>query len=278
MKRLVTGLSLLLVSACASIFWSGPPEPAQACRVTAPTTLELSGPVNDAMLACAETHLDTSIDTIVVNSWGGRTEPGRAIGRLIGTQPRTLIVKSECLSSCANYFVPAARTLIMRPGAIVGLHGSPDPMLLARAETASEAKWTKALAARKMTTDEVEQARQTASQWRADTHRDEAAFARQFGVPKGWRLYREAGAEQTDFLQHFDGKMSLLDSKRPRLMLVDYPMLASCLPNVRAENYQETMETTVLANPKRRKQLAALKAWRSGTLTCKPLKAPALLR
>ncbi len=275
MKRLITGLSLLLISACASLLWTGPPKPKYACLTTEPGTLVLSGPVDDAMLACAETHLDVSIKTVIVNSWGGEVKAGRAIGRLIGAYPRTLIVERECLSSCGNYFVPAAQTLVMRPGAFIGLHGTLDPMFHAKLASEHEATWAKAAAAGKMTVSEIEQARQDLSQKRAASLKDADAFAAAFNTPKGWRMYRLAGAQNHDFLEHFDGEMALLQSKRPRMMLVDYPMLASCLPDLRAENYQETLETTVLANPERLKQLAALGVWRSNTLTCKPVRAPA---
>ncbi len=270
MKPFIALLSLVVVPACATLFWAGPPEPLEVCQITQPGTLEISGSVNDAMLTCAEANLTSSIDTIVMNSWGGDVEAGRAIGRLIGAQPRTLIIDGECLSSCGNYFVPAANRLIMRRGAIIGLHGSLDPMFYAKAAKEREITWAKAAKTGKMSVAEIEQARLEFSQMRTASLTDADAFATTFNIPKGWRMYRLAGAQQTDFLVHFSGEMQMLQSQKPRVMLVTGPMLASCLPHVQTDGYQDHLKTTVFGDKKRMRELAALKMWSSGTLTCKP--------
>lgn len=270
MKPFIALLSLFFLPACATLFWAGPPEPVEACQITQPGTLEISGSVNAAMLSCAEANLTPLIDTIVINSWGGDVEAGRAIGRLIGAQPRTLIIDGECLSSCGNYFVPAADKLIMRPGAVIGLHGTLDPMFYAKAENEREMTWAKAAKTGKMSVAEIEQARLEFSQMRTASLADAEAFAASFNIPKGWRMYRLAGAQQTDFLAHFEGEIQTLQSQKLRIMLVTGPMLASCLPHVQTDGYQGHLETTVFGDKKRMRELAALKMWSSGTLTCKP--------
>ena len=79
------------------------------------------------MKLCAADLITPQIKTVLVNSIGGDVEYGRDIGYLIGDFPRTLIVEKYCLSSCGNYFVPAAQSLELKPGAVIGLHGTPDP-------------------------------------------------------------------------------------------------------------------------------------------------------
>ena len=274
MKPFIALLNLCFLSACATLFWAGPPEPLEVCQITQPGTLKVSGSVNDGMLSCVEANLTPSIDTIVLNSWGGDVKAGRAIGRLIGARPRTLIIDGECLSSCGNYFVPAVNKLVMRPGAIIGLHGSLDPMFFAKVESERETAWAKAQKTGKMSLAEIEQARLAFRQMRDASLSDADTFAAMFNIPLGWRMYRLAGAQQTDFLVHFDGEMQTLQSQKQRIMLVTGPMLASCLPDVQIDNYQDHLEATVFSDEKRMRELAALKMWSSGSLTCKPSNGP----
>jgi len=104
------------------------------CEQIDASTLKLSGPIDDALRGCALSLLMPEITTIRVTTKGGDVSAGRAIGYKIGEHPRHLIVDDMCLSSCGNYFVPAAAKLTLLPRSVIGLHGTPDPHMLSNPE------------------------------------------------------------------------------------------------------------------------------------------------
>jgi hypothetical protein len=64
------------------------------------------------------------LDRIVINSGGGDTQVGRALGRWVRQMGLDVEVDEMCFSSCANYVFPAGDGKIIRDGAFVGWHGS----------------------------------------------------------------------------------------------------------------------------------------------------------
>ncbi|WP_339746467.1 hypothetical protein [uncultured Maricaulis sp.] len=212
------------------------------CRQLDARTLEINGRINAALADCVDVLLGSEIDTVIVTSQGGETFAGRRIGNRIGDRPRTLVVRDRCLSSCGNYFVPAAQRLVLEPGAVVGLHGTPDPATMARHMRHFEASLDRDVAAGEISRDARDRSLSGQVERDAAQLDEEAAFAERFGVPKGWRLYRGVGDGRTGFLQYFNGRNEALDG-RWDLLVVEAPMLQSCLPHVLAEGYQQAADT-----------------------------------
>lgn len=77
-----------------------------------------------SFMKAVETAGPDAIDRIVINSWGGNTRSGRAIGRWVFEHHLDVEVDAVCFSSCANYIFPAGVQKTIRAGSIVGWHGS----------------------------------------------------------------------------------------------------------------------------------------------------------
>lgn len=69
------------------------------------------------------------VDIIVVNSLGGSVEANLSIAETIIEHETSLIVDSYCLSSCANYLLPAAKYRYLLNDSIIGWHGGPPRTL-----------------------------------------------------------------------------------------------------------------------------------------------------
>jgi hypothetical protein len=64
------------------------------------------------------------VERLVISSRGGGVEAGIALGRWVRERGLDVEVADVCLSSCANYVFTAGARKILRPGAVVGWHGS----------------------------------------------------------------------------------------------------------------------------------------------------------
>lgn len=242
------------------------------CEQVDNATLRLSGPIDDGMRGCALALLTAEIKTVIVTSKGGEVFAGRAIGYKIGEQPRHLIVDKMCLSSCGNYFVPAATKVTLRRGSVIGLHGTPDPHMLSNADM--ENHMASMIEDGSNASEGLTRILKRKSDRRETQLAEEAKFASHFNVPRGWRMYREAGDADDGWRRHFtDG--SGIGVTPDNFMIAEGPMLASCLPHVETDGYQAELEETVLENPA---FWAALKdkmgAYRSRELTCLPPPKP----
>ena len=258
------------LAGCASMGLSAPDL--GPCTQVSGQTLRLEGYIDEDMAACAATMLTPEVTRVVVNSPGGLTRPGRAIARKIAETPRTLVVDGWCTSSCGNYFVPAAARLQATPGSYIGLHGTPDPGSDRLFLEQQIAEWDAAVAAGEMS-PEARAAQESA--WRensASMFADEDAFADEFGILPGWRLYRGEDCidPATCFLRYFTGSL------RPRdlpvngqaMMVVEPDMLESCLPDLDPGNYREIFQATILDDPTRKAEIEAANGLFTGTLAC----------
>jgi hypothetical protein len=98
---------------------------------------------------------------------------------------------------------------------------------------------------------------------------EEAKFAAYFNVPKGWRHYREAGDADDGWRRHFTVG-SDAGVTPDKFMIVEGPMLESCLPHVETKTYQATLNDTVLEQDKYWTSLKEkIGAYRSRNLLCK---------
>ena len=242
------------------------------CETIDSATLKLSGPIDDAMRDCAIARLTSDIETVYVTSKGGEVYAGRAIGYKIGERPRTLVVDGLCLSSCGNYFVPAAAQVTLMPGSVIGLHGTPDPHMLSNADM--ENHMASLVEDGNVASEGITRILKRKSERRERQLAEEAKFAAHFNVPKGWRMYREAKDAADGWRQHFEPG-SDAEVTIDNFMIVEGPMLTSCLPRLKVETYQANLEQSVFSN---NEHWAALKdkmgAYRSRGLTCLPFSKP----
>jgi len=83
------------------------------------------GEMTDAGFAALERLTrGRKVQTLVVDSAGGEIVIGMDFGDLVANRKVDVTVERLCLSSCANYIFPAARTKLIQPGAVVAWHGS----------------------------------------------------------------------------------------------------------------------------------------------------------
>jgi len=242
------------------------------CEQVDTATLKLSGPINDAMRDCALALLTPNIKTVTVTSKGGEVFAGRAIGYKIGEHPRHLIVDKMCLSSCGNYFVPAAARLTLLPHSVIGLHGTPDPHMLSNADM--EKHMASMVEDGAVASEGISRILKRKSETRLKQLAEEARFAAHFNVPKGWRHYREAGDTDDGWRRHFTAG-SDKGVTPDKFMIVEGPMLSSCLPHVKTGGYQAELQKSVFDNSKLWASLGEkMGAYRSRGLTCLPSHSP----
>lgn len=259
-------LGLSLMTACITVMR----PPPNACQRINSTTLLMNGPVNEKMAACAATELDEKVDTILISSFGGDTKIGRMIGDRIAEHPRSLVIQGECLSSCANYFVPTSETVQLEDGAVIGLHGTPDPRLRQRGRTLAEAEWQDKLSHGDITPEELAERRNTYDQTSRETAAEEDRFAIEHDIPLGWRLYRTEEDDGLGFRKHFQGEFGLVaNGKKAGMLIAEQPMLESCLPHITFEN-AETTSDIITQGGQRMREMKTLDAFFSGTAECRP--------
>ena len=236
------------------------------CILINQTTIKLSGTINKDMKLCVAELMTSKITKIIINTTGGDVDYGREIGYLIGNVPRTLIIEKYCLSSCGNYFVPAAHTVVLWPGAVIGLHGTPDPYMLSSLELETHiAKLTQAESVSSSSARRILEQKITQREYQLA---EEAKFAKRFSVPLGWRLYRDANDSEESWRQYFeDGSDDGVSVSN--FMIVEQPMMASCLPHVKIKNFQNTLETSVLTSSEWKTLEDKIGAYRSLGLKCR---------
>lgn len=91
-------------------------------------TLFYIGGINDAGLAALSEAVRElqpgQVTKMVVNSGGGDTKAGLAIGSIVAGLKPDLTIEVGCFSSCANYIAPAAASITIRESAFLGWHGN----------------------------------------------------------------------------------------------------------------------------------------------------------
>ena len=213
------------------------------CERSNSTTVTMIGSVDEALLNCAKQNINDEVHTVIVSSFGGHTNIGRAIGRIIGSRPRTVIIEGKCLSSCGNYFIPAASKVVLKPGAFIGLHGTMDPYTIKK-HGSNEAEFK-------------------------DEFADEAKFAAEFGIARGWRIYRDKNYVGGVITKDMAGKLRSRTHKKNDngFLLIESPFIQTCLPHVDVVglNIDELFE-----NAEAMKLVNTFGGIGTGSLTCKP--------
>ena len=144
---------------------------AQATRVVREgAAVVFTGRIDAASVALARDLLQqTGVTRLVITSGGGLVDPALDLAEAVHARELDVEVPTACMSSCANYVVPAARRkLLGRPGA-VAWHGTMAHVMYLHAT--GQGTWTDA---------EIADARRLATR--------EAAFYARIGVDGfvGW--------------------------------------------------------------------------------------------
>jgi hypothetical protein len=227
----IGGAALLMPAGCAHVG----PEAGQAvdapvCRQETPEVFVLEGAITPALATCVAGTLQASTREVVVNSMGGDVASALDIAGQFEGRRLTMRVRGECNSSCANYFLPLAGRIVVEPGGLIILHGSVDP-------------WTVERTIRRQRTDSDDGARFDGLRTLAARQADFAARNR---IPPGWLLYRGADSDGRDIA-------GLSDDLRPRgrHLLVEEPMLRSCLSAADIQPYQDDLRRRWLRSYRR---------------------------
>ncbi len=210
LHSLVALPALFLLPSCATL-GSIP----TACNYDGPSaTLSISGPIDDDFGACITRHAQL-VEMLVVNTGGGDVITALDnVAALEAGGGYDLVVDGLCGSSCANYLLPAARSVVVREDGVVMIHGSIDAGLVERDFP-----------------DDTEKM----STFQALIDKQEA-FRTAHGIAPGWWLRRtKADYEANRFGDHVTGKGRTWGGeapKRVRGLAATPAFIASCLPGL----------------------------------------------
>jgi len=213
---------------------------AARCEQRSPTVFALSGETNPAMADCVAAKLRPTTTELVVDSPGGPSGVAMDIAeRLSGLRDLTIRIDGECASSCANYFLPLGRRLLVGRQAIIMVHGGMDPAQVTKVAP-SEKAMIQALAEKQL------------------------AFALKHKIPPGWLLYRTAAAPTR--VDGLDGAYRWRTTPEAELYLVEAPMLRSCLPHLDVTAYETWLKGQL--TPERIARLKKGRIAATGTIVC----------
>lgn len=193
------------------------------------------------MLNCVEASPGAAV--VRVRSPGGNVVTAMQIAERLHSMNAELVIDGYCESSCANYFLPVARRIVVEPGARIVLHGSIDEHMLAKSGQSGP----------------FEQQR---------------AFAERFHVPLGWLLYRtEAEFQAGSNGRHVSGTVDTPPGDdRVAYIVVEERLLRSCYPRLDIEFRSETYTERMRRDAPFRNRLARDGFYPSGSLEC--IKSP----
>lgn len=266
---MVAGFALsLMVAVFGGAMQTPEAEDPTRCEQVSATTFVLEGPVNEAMAECVRANLASTTTELVVDSGGGDLRHALDIAERLEPLTLTVRVRERCYSSCANYFLPLAQRLIVEPGAAVILHGGADPKFLHEGMVERRAQRVREIM-REANVDraEAEARYEIAVEGVRVLMARQQAFAARHNVGLGWFLYREAG--DRDVGRWLTGRRG----PKPHLfgwsyLLVEEPMLRSCLPDVEIEPFQQRLEAEFIDNRERYGRFRRAGGLRSMTLEC----------
>jgi len=213
------------------------------CKIKSETTLYLKGDTDAKMLDCVQ-KLDLSeIDRIELKSIGGSVRHALQIGDLIAPLKAHMHVKDYCNSSCANYFLPVARSVTIEPKAELLLHGSMDPGIARKAGTARV--------------------------WESVDAQE--AYARTHRIHRGWLMYRNdyrnGGGTKLDY---FDGQYGWPDDETNiQAFQVEPKLFKSCFPDIPVTFESPTLAEQANNNERTKRKFVEQKIRPTGTFICK---------
>lgn len=168
---------------------------------------------------------DNNVERLVITSRGGAVDEAVFAAYLVGRMQLDVEVVGQCVSSCANYILPAAARIHLDRHSVVSVHGSPAPPDRDRMiEAFAKAGWTserpdfeEALDRNLLSSEET---------FRLHTH-----FAAEFNVG---RLYYDVAKVHAFGLEE-TGAASIM-------IVVDPDWLAACIPDVQVIAEQPDIE------------------------------------
>lgn len=243
--RLALALTFAALGGCATLeTWQAARRSSTSvCQANPGGVLTVRGPTDARMLDCFRRAPGGPPRVIEIDSLGGNVEPAMDIADLLAPARPHIIVDGSCSSSCANYLLPMAGRITLRPGARILLHGSADGALLA----SSRAKFGDRPAFPRI------YARQ--ARWAA-TH----------AVALGWLLYRDED-EADGWGRYVRGHAEEGDGPA-RYLLVEEAFLRSCLGAVPVEDHQGSDAARARGDAAYRARLARRGIRLTGEMRC----------
>lgn len=204
-------------------------------------TLELNGFTGEEMLGCVLNADLSGVTSVVLDSPGGSVGIALMIADRLAPLHADMVVRNRCHSSCANYFLPLARSIRLEPGAQVILHGSVDELLL------REGAWPEVFEA-------------------------QAEFVRRHGVRLGWLMYRTPDDGDLIYGRYLSGAVQTWpeDQGEARIafVMVEEAMMRSCLPGVEVLPFVDTADQRIRTDPSQREAWRRRGTYPSGGLRC----------
>ncbi len=211
----------------------------------ATSTLRVSGRTDSAMLECVRSLPSDGARTLRITSSGGDVESALDIAEIISGWSIELVVDQQCNSSCANFIIPVARRVSVRPGGVIMLHGSIDPGLVASLSDPAQRAEVQRVADR------------------------QAAFAASHGIPRGWLLFRTQYSGGLAGVQGLTGTLyQNVALSRAVGVIVSERLIESCLPNVELGSFERIPADLSPRTEAMRQRWARRGAHVSGTLRC----------
>lgn len=266
----LVGAALALIVGLPVAAQDRPDGEAARCEQVDTATFVLQGPVDEAMADCVRATLAPTTTVLVVDSGGGDLRHALDIAELLEPLSLTVRVRERCYSSCANYFLPLAERLVVEPGAAIVVHGGADPKFLHEEMTERrEPRIREIMREAAVDRPEAEARFEAGVEGIRTLIRRQADFAARHNVGPGWFLYREPG--DRDVGRWLTGERGA----KPHLfgwryMLVEEPMIRSCLPDVDIEPFQQRLEAEFINDRERWSRFRRAEGLRSLTLECAP--------
>lgn len=208
------------------------------CRQAAPTVFVIDGPIDEVLTDCVNANFADTTTELILTSPGGEVDAALDVAEWMEAARMIVRVRGECASSCANYFLPIAQRIIVEPNSTIIVHGGVDPRLVQKLRADRSRRIQEAVDRGRpldMAVTDFED-----SLRRADALVErQRSFADRHNVLPGWFIHREMA--ETRLGSHLTGRYSrgvLPRAFGARYIVVDAPMLASCLPRVRIEPYR----------------------------------------
>ena len=267
-RQLVCTILIVLVLVRAGGAFASPDAP-PPCDQTSATTFVIDGPLDQALAECVNARLKDTARELVVTSGGGDISSAIDIAERLAPLQLLLRVRENCDSSCGMFSMPVARRIELEPGAYMLAYGSADPALVKTAFVEQRAKRS-----RDIQSEHPAFSRQDAEAY-FDTVVEKArkqaamqeAFRERHHVGRGRYIYREGSdGEFRAYLQGEPGPPPHVFGYR--FLLVEEPMLRSCLPDVDVAPFQRDLEANVIANRPRRRNVQKAGVRRSSQLRC----------
>lgn len=207
------------------------------CRQLNPAVFVIEGPTDRALSECVTANFADTTTELILTSQGGDVAAALDIAERMEAARMVVRVRGECNSSCANYILPLAQTLIVEPDSTIIIHGGIDPRHVRRLEADRSAIIQQSVDEGLSRADAVAEYEELLQRTTALVQR-QRIFSERHHVSPGWFIYREVIGPGLG--RHLRGRYSRGVLPRAfgyRYIIVDAPMLASCLPRVRVEPF-----------------------------------------